>query len=1452
MPTKTDRILSYLPRTFLPAARQSALRAIAASVGNELQAGEVALARILQSHWVDSADRGALLIDDLARMASMYGLAPLRFPDGPQMETVEQFRAHLKRYVRSLLEGRVTVRGLIGVTADILGVSVAEGAEADVWWNRRVNEVITKVPRGEDAAAMVFGEPAVDRRGADAQPAVLVGSADLSGGADLTAGSLIRLQVDEIGPHTVDLAGGAEDRSAVPLDTIRDAINSRFGAEVASHDGRFLSIRSLVTGPEGRLELEEIRGDASLAVFGVAPHIYTGEDARSAALTSTVNIGGGVDLSRDRFLRLVIDGKQAAEIDCAGANSANTLLPEIQQAINEALGVDVATHGNGLLKLESPRTGSQSTLFLQAPAAQDCASRILGQPARFYLGSDAAPAEAVTAPDLGGTVDLSDASILRISVDGAPALSINCAGADPSKTTAEEIANHLAAALGQGTASTDGRRIRLTSRSSGSQGQIIFEQGGEGDALGRIFGFGPRVFHGTPELPASYTAIEDISEGLNLLAASRIGLIVDSHPMREVQLPVEKGVTPDEVAAAINTAAGQAIAFSNGRQVVLTSTTKGAQSRIAIVPLETALRRRFLTRAAILDEASRLLLGYTERHARGHKPLAAVAESQVDLQFGVDLTTDRWLRLAIDGRAPVTVDCAGARPRNTTIDEIAAAIRTQAAGITVEHDGKRLKVTSNTEGAGSAIRFDPVRERDAAPGLLGFEPAPQRGEEAGRVIFVSTADLSKGIELAPDARVRIGVDAVAPADASLNNGMAPARRTLSEIVSAINLALGGSFASHDGRFLSVTSRERGGASKVIFGTPAGSDVTKALFGFEAPRSYQASEAVQARITGTVDLAEKLDLSVRRFLRIAVDGNPAVAVDCGATAASDAELAALSRDKIVTALNNAIPGVAALAGTRLDLHSPTFGAASRIAVEPHISGDAKQKIFGGVAEETRGRAAEPAELTGDITLAGPVDLSEHRKILIEADAGRPVEIELGGDSPGEVTLENAIDAINAVLPGTASATLDRRLRLRSPSPGSASTIAVLARRHIELLEHPPSMESFDAGAVRNGDDIELRNAGVADSVAEIAVTSHNGTAEPSLVNHAAGFLVRFNGSLRPGETMHFRQDPGTGVYGVIERPGADPQRLAPGAIRVLPTTDGAGGYGLELPRGTVHWRYLECLGPRFNEARFGEERFPGETCDRIGIFNVESGYAERDCREVAGPEIHDCSVFAPVPLPEPTASVAFSWLSYPGGSLEINLPAELAAAFGGRFNEARFGLGVERNELGLAPRRAIISGVFFEPDRTIARELDNAYVVNAINNAGDREKVIEASDIRTNVPFGFVAHTIPFRPGRRLTGGSAAEPARIFLRDPGSGALIEFRAVEPGAWGNDITVAVRPDGPGRYQIEVGFAGDRFEGARSLVLGASGDADPTAAPGVIEAKAAGVALAVTRDRTSITKR
>src|SRR5712691_10171890 len=166
MATNTDRILSYLPHTFLTTERRTVLYTVADPFGNELLLGQNSLAEILLSHWVDFADKGAVAIDDLAEMAKLYGLTPLREEDlkslriepitiseaaershttyQDSLESVEEFREHLKHYVRTFLEGTVTVQGVLRIAAEALGMRIAdETEELDRWWTRRHDDVVT-------------------------------------------------------------------------------------------------------------------------------------------------------------------------------------------------------------------------------------------------------------------------------------------------------------------------------------------------------------------------------------------------------------------------------------------------------------------------------------------------------------------------------------------------------------------------------------------------------------------------------------------------------------------------------------------------------------------------------------------------------------------------------------------------------------------------------------------------------------------------------------------------------------------------------------------------------------------------------------------------------------------------------------------------------------------------------------------------------------------------------------------------------------------------------------------------------------------------------------------------------------------------------------------------------------------------------------------------------------
>ena len=119
---KTERILDNLPPTFAPYPRPTALYALVNAIGTPLQESENLLVEVMKAHWVDYADLGSDVIRDLTFLADLYDLDPR------DDESVEEFREHLKNYVRTFLDGTATVRGILRVAADTLGESTGIGA----------------------------------------------------------------------------------------------------------------------------------------------------------------------------------------------------------------------------------------------------------------------------------------------------------------------------------------------------------------------------------------------------------------------------------------------------------------------------------------------------------------------------------------------------------------------------------------------------------------------------------------------------------------------------------------------------------------------------------------------------------------------------------------------------------------------------------------------------------------------------------------------------------------------------------------------------------------------------------------------------------------------------------------------------------------------------------------------------------------------------------------------------------------------------------------------------------------------------------------------------------------------------------------------------------------------------------------------------------------------------
>jgi hypothetical protein len=146
------------------------------------------------------------------------------------------------------------------------------------------------------------------------------------------------------------------------------------------------------------------------------------------------------------------------------------------------------------------------------------------------------------------------------------------------------------------------------------------------------------------------------------------------------------------------------------------------------------------------------------------------------------------------------------------------------------------------------------------------------------------------------------------------------------------------------------------------------------------------------------------------------------------------------------------------------------------------------------------------------------------------------------------------------------------------------------------------------------------------------------------------------------------------------------------------------------------------------------------------------------------------------------------------------------------------------------------------------EKEDHHIVRLVNDEPGKSELVQGAVV-PRVPLGWSPQVIPFRKPRYLTLGSEETPARIYLQDPNVPGFIELRARSEGAYGNDISVAVRQSGPALYDLSIAFNGSRFDNARETVAGPELPElvlkllEP-APVGVRIAKAAGVHVEVTR--------
>jgi hypothetical protein len=1426
MPNKTERILGYLPRTFQALPKPTALYSLVDAFGGELLHGENSLAALMLAHWVEHADRGAELIEDLTRIAALYGLAPR-----PE-ESVEEFREHLLRYIRTFIEGTVTPQGILRITAEALALRIADRYEdMDSWWTRAEPELLSIEASGANAALSVLGLSEAVVTGHDAHPAQVVGSVKLADGVDLRPAKLLRIKLDAGPALAIDLTTAAADAAVVSLAELLTAINAAAGAPVASTSGARLVLASPTTGAAGRIQVLDGTEDAAFAVLGLAPLQYRGRAASAASVQSLVDLSSGADMSAERFLRLQIDGAQLWEIDCVGADPAHTSLDEIRTAINAAFGFPLASHDGQRLTLTSQTQGLGSRIESQTPAAQDATARLFGAVPPLAIGAAAAPARLLGAPDLSLGVDLRSGAELSLKVDGGAPLLVNCAGADPGQTLLTEIVAAINTAFGAAVASHNTRQLLLTSPTSGPTGLIAVQTPVANDAAPALLGLQLRVFTGGAATAAQFKGSVDLSAGIDLAACYRLQLALDGAPPVTINLRSEaadrRSVTLAELAAAVNGALGATVASHDGQHLILTAPAPGAASRLALLPCEREERRRFVTRATIIDEAARAVFGFIAAEAQGIPATAARLAGSADLSRGVDLRQQRYLRLSIDQHPAVEIDCAGPRPRATLPAEVVAAINSALQPLGLEqvasHDGKRLLLVSPSFGEASRILLTPPQIADARSQLLGADPQTVTGVAARGVRFTGTVPLTAGIDLPAGAAISLGVDGNPPVEIS-PVAAAPQHKNLNQLMLAINLALGANIASHDGRYLSLTSPVTGAASRLEFALPSGTDVTAQLFGIAAPRGYQGSDALAARIIGSPDLSAGSDLRLQRFLSLGVNGQPPQAIDCAAGAA---DAGAVSLAEIVAAINTQTgSNVAAQVAGRLQLTSTTAGAASRLVLAPYVGSDAAERLFGPGLDSAQGSAPAPASLAGQVDLRQPVDLSQRQSLRLAVDGARPVDIPVAGAAACTTFGDEIVAAINAVVPGLALLDDQGQLQLRSKTAGEDSRIALLPLRFLELIEYPPQPR-LTALALRHGEGFALRNDGAAEVEALVEFFAPQGVAGPGLVNLVGGWQVRLLTVLAPGEGARLWRDPYLGLQAARLR--------ADGGIEPLPAeaivTDSSEGGGtaaevLRVVRGRSRWLFLSCQVSRFDSAEFEADHFAGGPCRSLGIFDVSRFV------DPANPKV--TAVFGPGQHPEPAVEVQLGWNEHLPGAFTVNLPADLPPRFGGRFNQARFALPGEKPEL----YAMAVTEPVGDPD-----------YLPALLNA--RSALVKAQLV-ASVPLGWQAVAMPFRKPCSLTLGSEAQPARLHLAEEGFAGFLEIEAKLPGAAGNSIAVTARKVGPTLFDVTVAFQGGRFENARQLVLGEPLPAltEQLLQPGpvgLLQAKAAGTRATVTRDST-----
>ncbi len=1007
-------------------------------------------------------------------------------------------------------------------------------------------------PTAQDATQRLLGDGPRVATGSPPRAAQLVGSLDLSAGVDLRSGSTLWLGID--GPEPggsesasqlipIDAGREAADRASVRHFEVVTAINTtleeKFGvayAQVARQDGRVVTLVSPHPGPQSVLSLESPIGDdgepqpgnATEAIFGFPPCSPQATPATGALLLAPVTLTGKEDLADGLTLPvpcslvLGIDNSPVRQIrlDPLGSGppggSANgrfrILLEEIAEKINIAFhadfgGAQVAATDGRVLSLASPSRSLVSGIWFAAPSVQPDAS-------------------------------------------------------DPSDRSKDFVAAHLA----------------LVKSLFGIQLQDFLHPGaGPYQSQSYRLGVGVDQKHPVtvevpirlpthPELPADPLNLAEIRDAINIGCNQSAGGAEIAHLVpAEDWVPVIDGEGPQPYGVETPLLWTPVCVT---RRLALLSPTAGTDSSISVVPLRSEQLRRYVIRAMVTHEAAQSVLGFVRRKAFGESATAACVTGSLDLRRGIDLRTARHLRLRFDDSEFLDVDCGANSNRlhAATLAEVIDSLNQVIApngsigkGL-ARAEGHHLEIGSGTTGLQSRIAFETPRPEDALPVLLGVPAGTHRGQPATGIVFTGMADLTAGAALPPEAAIRI---AIHPDQEPVAIAF-PARDTpytAQELAATINAALGQPLAAvvanAFGVHLQLIPPGQGSGCLLELAPPTGVDVTERLVGVPAGRTYRGSEGTPAVVTGLVGLPAGADLSTKRHLRLSLNGQPAVVIDCAGTADDPTSIPPY---QIVEAINRTPGAPLASLGVVDDeqvlvLTSPEAGGGSEISLEPIHAPDARALLFGEVPQEAIGAPATPARLVGEVDLLRPVDLSERKVLrLVLSEGGDPLDIDVAGADPARTDLSEIITAINAAVPGLASATPDDRLLLTAPPAAEGeSYLAVRPLRYLELIEYPLQPQSVSSPDLGHGHGFALVNPSLPSAPpasASIELQALQPIVGPALVNHR-GDQVRLFTTVQRGETVLLQADAVQGLRAEIVPPSGDKRAVPPHRILVGP-------------------------------------------------------------------------------------------------------------------------------------------------------------------------------------------------------------------------------------------------------------------------------------------------------------